>query len=328
MVTIPTLQAFFAKEEDPTVGRKALKHVKDNDTLLTACFIPMTCWIVCNVFKDAFKADSDMITGLDTSTSIFAHFVFTQMKHHGQDLEESQWNHLLRNLGQLAEDGITKQKVLFDERDVQQLVSNHHLVPFLCKFFLRKLTVVTNYSFMHLSFQEFFAALSYVLSDADVAQEKVKEVLDRVQQGLHVTSQKLHMSHMLPVIQFLFGLSNEEVTATHQLCFAPEIRRLLEDWIHRLIREEEGLPRTHNIQLFILECLYEVHEEGFVRGAMEVWNHLNLDGIPLKKSDCCVLAYCVRHCQAMERLTLTHCNLTAHKLRVLTDALAKSAEIG
>lgn len=308
--------------------RKALKHVKDNDTLLTACFIPVTCWIVCNVFKDVFKADTDMITGLDTSTSIFAHFVFTQMKHHSQDLEESQWSRLLRSLGQLAEDGITKQKVLFDERDVTQLVWNPHLVPFLCKFFLRKLSVVTKYSFMHLSFQEFFAALFYVLSEEDVALEKVKEVLDRVHQGLHITNQKLLMSHMLPVIKFLFGLSNEEVTATHQLCFSAEIRSLLEAWIHTLIREEEGLPRTHNIQLFILECLYEVHDEAFVRTAMEIWNCLNLDGIPLKKTDCSVLAYCVRHCQAMQRLTLTHCNLTAEKLKVLTDALAKSVELG
>lgn len=302
--------------------------MKDNDTLLTACFIPVTCWIVCNVFKDVFKEDKDMITGLDTSTSIFAHFVFTQMKHHGQDLEESQWEDLLRSLGQLAEVGITKQKVLFDERDVTQLVSNHHLVPFLCKFFMRKLSVVTKYSFMHLSFQEFFAALFYVLSDADVARKKVNEVLQTVQQGLHVTDQKLQMSHMLPVIQFLFGLSNKEVTATHQLCFSPDIRSELEKWIHRLIREEEGLPRTHNIQLFILECLYEVHEEAFVRKAMDIWNRLNLDGIPLKKTDCSVLAYCVRHCQDMERLVLTHCNLTAEKLKVLTDALAKSAEIG
>ncbi|XP_062386776.1 uncharacterized protein LOC134075234 [Sardina pilchardus] len=321
-------QAFFARDENPAVWQKALKHVKSNETLLTACFIPVTCWIVCNVFKDAFKKETDMIRGLDTSTSIFAHFVFTQMKHHGPNLEESEWSSLLRNLGQLAEDGIIKQKVLFDERDVKQMVSNYHLVPFLCKFFLRKLNVVTKYSFMHLSFQEFFAALFYLLSDVDVAREKVKEILQRVQLGLNVTDQKLQMSHLLPVIQFLFGFSNQEVTDTHQLRVAPEIRSLLEEWIHQLIKDEEGLPRTHNIQLFILQCLYEIHEEDFVQTAMEIWNRINLDGVPLKKTDCSMLAFCVRHCRAMERLTLTHCNLTAEKMKVLVDALAKSTELG
>ncbi|XP_041928562.1 uncharacterized protein LOC121693301 isoform X1 [Alosa sapidissima] len=321
-------RAFFAREENPAVWKKALRHVKNNETLLTACFIPVTCWIVCNVFKDVFKNEMDMIRGLDTSTSIFAHFVFTQMKHHGADLEENEWSSLLRNLGQLAEDGILKQQVLFDERDVKQLVSNHHLVPFLCKFFLRKLNVVTKYSFMHLSFQEFFAALFYLLSGVDVAREKVKDILQRVQQGLNATDQKLHMSHLLPVIQFLFGFSNQEVTATHELHVAPEIRLLLEDWIHQLIKDEEGLPRTHNVQLFILQCLYEIHEEDFVRTAMGIWNKINLDGVPLKRTDCSMLAFCVRHCSTMERLTLTHCNLTAEKLKVLVEALAKSAELG
>ncbi|XP_031418811.1 NACHT, LRR and PYD domains-containing protein 6-like isoform X2 [Clupea harengus] len=321
-------QAFFAREEDPEAGIKALKHVKDNETLLTACFIPVTCWIVCNVFKDVFKGGTDIITDLDTSTSIFAHFVFTQMKHHGSDLDESEWTNLLKNLGELAADGITKQKVLFDEYDVKQKVSNHRLVPFLCKFFLRKLNVETKYSFMHLSFQEFFAALFYLLSDTDIAREQVEEMLLKVKQGLNVTDQKLHMSHLLPVIQFLFGLSNKEVTSSHQLSAFPEIRSLLEDWICDLIEAEEGLPRTHNIQLFILQCLYEVHEEGFVQKVMENWNRINLDGIPLKKTDCSVLAYCVRHCQDMERLTLTHCNLTAEKLKVLTEALVKCKELG
>ena len=107
---------------------------------------------------------------------------------------------------------------------------------------------------------------------------------------------------------------------------------LLEKWICDLIKAEEGLPRTHNIQLFLLQCLYEVHEEGFVKRVMKKWNRINLDGIPLKKTDCSVLAYCVRHCQDMERLTLTHCNLTGEKLKVLTEALdecqCKCKELG
>ena len=323
-------QAFF--EQDKNVGIEVLKHVKDNETLLTACFIPITCWIVCNVFKDVFKGGTDIITDLDTSTSIFAHFVFTQMKHHGSDLDESEWINLLKNLGELAVDGITKQKVLFDEYDVKQKVSNHKLVPFLCKFFLRKLNVETKYSFMHLSFQEFFAALFYLRSDTDISRQKVGEMLLKGKQGLNVTDQELHMSHLLPVIQFLFGLSNKEVTSSHQLSAFPEISpkmcSLLEKWICDLIKAEEGLPRTHNIQLFLLQCLYEVHDEGFVQKVMENWNRINLDGIPLKKTDCRVLAYCVRHCQAMKRLTLTHCNLTAEKLKVLTEALVKCKELG
>ncbi|KAL2104393.1 hypothetical protein ACEWY4_001261 [Coilia grayii] len=315
-------QTFFAGEENARVRERALNHVMGTDTLLTACFIPVTCWIVCNVFKDVLQEDTDIPSVLDTTTSIFAHFVFTQRNYHGPSLDDNQWSLLLKSLGKLAMDGVMKQIVLFDECDVDQKMSDNH--PFLGKVFQKKVSKVeTKYSFMHLSFQEFFAALFH-LSDLDVA----KKTLQRVQEDLSTADQKLHMSHLLPIVQFLFGLLNHNVIRLHSLSEPPDICFLLEEWICELIRAEEGLSRTHNIQIFILHCLYEAHEAGFVERAMNVWNRINLDGIPLKKTDCSVLAYCVRHCSSLERLILTHCNLTGDKLRVLTEAMGMSEELG
>lgn len=324
-------KAFFQGSKDPHRWEKALNHVKENDTLLTACFIPLTCWVVGTILDDVFSKNSGTPSGLDTNTSIFARFVYMQKKYHSQVQGESNWNDILKNVGEIAYDGIIASdtiKVFFDDSYVKQKIQNPNDIPFLCEFFLRNLEVESQYRFMHLSFQEFFTALFYILIDSEKAQKKVKEVLQRVQQKHHVTDQKQHMSHVLPVIQFLFGLLNKKVTLIHQLSVSRKIHSLLKKWIHNLIKDEEGLARTYNIQLFILQCLYEVHDEGFVRKAMKNWNRLNLDGIPLKLTDCKVLAYCMKHCQTMKRLILTHCNLTPEKLRVLTDAMAKSSELG
>ncbi|XP_063039872.1 uncharacterized protein LOC134435054 isoform X2 [Engraulis encrasicolus] len=322
------IQAFFVENED--MGSTVQKRVMEDATLLTACSIPVTCWIICNVFEDMLQDGEDISSALYTTTSIFAHFVSMQMEHHGpsQAVDDDQWSGLIRSLGELAMEGVMKQIVLFDDSDVDKRIPENLRGPFLGKFFLKKISKFeTKYSFMHLSFQEFFAALFH-LCDLDVAEEKITSTLKQVEEDLYTSKQKLKMSHLLPVIQFLFGLSNQDVT---RLPGQPEPDRvcpLLEKWIHDLIKEEDGLPRTHNIQLFILYCLYEAHEEGFVQRAMCVWNSINLVRIPLTMSDCRVLSFCIQHCPAMEELTLMDCNLTGEMLGVLAAQLAKCKTLG
>lgn len=329
-------KAFYQGKTNPQLWEKALSHVKKNETLLTACFIPLTCWIIGTIFDIEFNKTSSTPSELHTNTSIFARFVRMQKNHHFQIQEEREWNKLLRNLSKIANDGLIANdtiKVFFDDTDVKQRTQSSSEIPFLLVYPLKGTEVKLKYCFMHLSFQEFFAALFYVLRGLDKGQKKLKKVLKMVQQKLHETDQKQYMSHVFPVIQFVFGLLNKEVLEHWKTSKSEnkmsKIRSLLEKWIHKLIKEQGGLPRTHNIQLFILQCLYEVHEEKFVKKAMGIWNQLNLDGIPLKMADCSMLAYCMKHrTQDMERLILTHCNLTPEKLKVLIDALDKSPKLG
>ncbi|XP_063048673.1 NACHT, LRR and PYD domains-containing protein 1 homolog [Engraulis encrasicolus] len=305
----------FCKDEE--LWEKALGSVKENETLYTSCFIPVICWIVCTVFREHMEKHIEVTNALETTTSIFVHFVKILLEHHCQGLKQPLA--LLRSLGQLAESGIQKQQVLFDKESVEGTVSDLTSVPFLCKFLLKETVEKKEmFSFMHLSFQEFFAALHYT-SDQD--QENVKKMLDSVEQHEDKT-------HILPVIQFLFGLSKVKVVQdlknlglTHNLCW----EACLKEWLVKLIENKDS--EKDDMMLFTLHCLYELHDEEFVRTAMAVWDEIWFD-IPLTRADCWVLLYCLQCCSTIPTLKLAKCNITPDKLRMMQPALSKCQELG
>ncbi|XP_063043019.1 NACHT, LRR and PYD domains-containing protein 1 homolog [Engraulis encrasicolus] len=302
----------FCKDEQ--FGEKTLGSVKENETLYTSCFIPVICWIVCTVFREHMEKHIDVTKGLETTTSIFVRFVSILLKHHCQGLKQPVPD-LLRSLGQLAESGIQKQQVLFDKKSVEGTVSDLTSVPFLCKFLLKE-TVGTKemFSFMHLSFQEFFTALHYTQDE-----ERVKELLTLMEQQEGKT-------HLLPVIQFLFGLAKVKVVQdlkdlelTTNIC----LEKHLKEWVVKLIKKKDGRK-----MLFTLHCLYELHDEDFVRTAMAKWEKVKFESIPLTRADCWVLLYCLQCCPTIPSLTLSECNITPDKLRMLQPALRKCQELG
>ncbi|XP_031434454.1 NACHT, LRR and PYD domains-containing protein 1 homolog [Clupea harengus] len=158
-------QKFFKEE---LLAKKAFDCVRTNETLYTACFIPVICWIICTVFREQEEEGKDITKELETSTSIFVHFVSTLLDHHCQGLSQPAEETLLRSLGQLAERGLQEHQVLFDEKSLSEAfpdpsqATKHN--PFLGKFLQKKkVKQETMYSFMHLSFQEFFAARQYLM---------------------------------------------------------------------------------------------------------------------------------------------------------------------
>ncbi|XP_048089731.1 NACHT, LRR and PYD domains-containing protein 1 homolog [Alosa alosa] len=313
------VQEYFQRFcQDQQVAEKALRSVKATGTLFSSCSIPVICWIVCTVFREQLKENAEMAE-LETTTSIFVHFVSTLLEHHCQGLSQPVPT-LLRSLGQLAERGMLEQQVLFEKESVLSTVSDPASVPFLCKFLMKKkVRLEEMFSFMHLSFQEFFTALNYT---SDQNKKKVKKLLGSVKEYDS-------KSYVLPVIQFLFGLSNKEVIQDLKelkLPSTPSIRGQLEKWILELIEKSKDSKKSNEL-LFILHCLCELHEEEFVRRAMEVWGKITFASIPLTTTDCSVLLYCLQRCPTIRSLELNVCNITAEKLRMLQPALSRCEEL-
>ncbi|XP_029561659.1 NACHT, LRR and PYD domains-containing protein 3 [Salmo trutta] len=315
-------QRFFKKEQH---SQQAYDSVRKNETLFTACFIPVICWIICTVYREQFYEGTEMIQSLETTTSIFVEFVATLLKHHCQDLGQSDLT-ILQRLGKLAEKGTEEQQVLFDHDSVSQTVSDPSKVPFLCKFLQKKrVSQTTMYSFMHLSFQEFFTALSYMLLGDEEAQGKVRELLSKVRRGKE-------NSHLLPIVQFLFGIANKEVGKRLEdkkyISCSQGIWTQLKHFILEVIEKEKEDRNTidyhiSSMWLFAFHCLYELHVDDFVKKAMNTYTEFNLTHIPLTKTDCWVLKYCFQHCKCIERLILNWCKLTADKIKILLPALEK-----
>ncbi|XP_026061038.1 NACHT, LRR and PYD domains-containing protein 3-like isoform X2 [Carassius auratus] len=305
-------QKFF---QDEQLFRRGYTFVKTNETLFTACSIPVICWITCTVMRDRFTDGADVTSGLETITSIYVDFVFTLLDHHCQGLSQPV-PILLKSLGQLAERGMLERQVLFDEESVHETVSDSAKNPFLCKFlFKRRIHQETMFSFMHLSFQEFFTALYYVLLDEEESQKKLAVLLNH---------NDCYPPDFPAVWQFTFGLLNKAVRHTlmkkHGLFFHPNTQACLKKWIlkkfHLNCLFDSGA-------LFLLHCLYELHEDDFVKEAMESLNRLYTYGELLRRTDCWALLYCLQCCQSIKKVDLMSSSLTPEKLMMILPVLHK-----
>uniref|UniRef100_A0A8C2FUL6 NACHT domain-containing protein n=1 Tax=Cyprinus carpio TaxID=7962 RepID=A0A8C2FUL6_CYPCA len=317
-------QKFF---QDEQLFRRAYTFVKANENLFTACSIPVICWIICTTIKERFRVGADVTSGLETTTSIYVDFVSTLLKHHCQGLSQERdagsVPTLLRSLGQLAERGMLEQQVLLDENTVYETVSDPVANPFLCKFlFKRRICQETMFSFMHLSFQEFFTAL-YCVMDEEESQRKLSQLISVQDSGSLNCPPRF-----AAVVQFAFGLLNKDVRYTLRkslgLFVHPNTQALLKEWILEELQIDILQART----LFILHCLYELHEEDFVIKAMKSWSRINAYASFLRRTDCWALLYCSQCCQSIEELDLLSCSgLTSEKLMIILPVLPKFKKI-
>ncbi|XP_073714424.1 NACHT, LRR and PYD domains-containing protein 1 homolog [Misgurnus anguillicaudatus] len=323
-------QKFFQDEE---LFRKAYESVKSNETLLTVCSIPVICWIICTVIRERFNDGADLTRGLETTTSIYVEFVSTVLEHHCQGLNESVPN-LLRSLGQLAERGMLEQQVLFDEKNIQETIQDPVNHPFLNKFLLdKRIQQETMFRFIHLSFQKFFTALYFVLLDEIESQKKVRELLHTVARGWASScwsvaefsnrDSEIRKSNQLQsVILFLCGLcKNESINSffkKHNVTVSINIETQLKEWIHQCL-----LKYQHENMMFILHCLYELHDKSFIGKVLKDLI-LDLSNISLNKTDCWVLRFCLQCCERIRNLKL---NVTSDHLKILQPALCRYEEL-
>ncbi|XP_050957917.1 NACHT, LRR and PYD domains-containing protein 1 homolog [Labeo rohita] len=298
-------QKFFQDEE---LFGKAYECVRANETLITACSIPVICWIICTVMRERFSDGADVTSGLETTTSIYVDFVSTLLEHHCQGLSQSVPT-MLRSLGQLAERGMLEKQVLFDEESVNKIGLDPAANPFLCKFlFKKRICQETMFSFMHLSFQEFFTALYYISLDNKMFTGKLREMA-------YTFSSSYEVVH-----RFLFGLLNEDVRSTLKRKYGVSVHPDIENSLKKSLFQGRCV-------FFTLHCLYELHEESFVKEVLNAEKHIFISYTPLRRTDCWALLYCALCCERIKELTLYCCKLVSENLSIIQPVLHKFERI-
>ncbi|XP_048217239.1 NACHT, LRR and PYD domains-containing protein 10 [Perognathus longimembris pacificus] len=194
---------FFTDEGQ---ARGALDQVSSNAVLYKACQVPGICWVVCSWLKRQMERGQLVLETPRNSTDIFTAYVSTFLPTDddpkGSELTR---NRVLRNLCSLAVEGIQHQRFLFEEADL----SRHHLhapslTAFLnCNDYHEGLDMKKFYSFRHISFQEFFYAMSFLVKE-DPSQPG-KETLKEVQRLLGIKEQEKYEELTLSM-QFLLDI--------------------------------------------------------------------------------------------------------------------------
>ncbi|TSK82193.1 La-related protein 7 [Bagarius yarrelli] len=156
-------QRFF---QDEKLATKMFEIVAANDLMLTLCYIPAFCHIMCSILKESKRLCT---ANPRTMTDIYVQYLLALVKSHtNSDISMKHQQHLekiLLNLGRLAYQKLMNQETLFysNSDDIANCV--------IASAFLDKTSIQEPgctedvYSFTHLTIQEFFAALYCAMED-------------------------------------------------------------------------------------------------------------------------------------------------------------------
>ncbi|NXE03717.1 NLRP3 protein, partial [Lophotis ruficrista] len=306
---------FFENKEE---GRKAFQFVKGNEMIFTMCLIPIMCWIVCTVMKQQLESGEDLAQTAKTTTGIYILYVSSLLKSLSSKLKQN-LHIILKRLCCLAADGIWKQKVLFEEEAIKEFFLNQRdtLPLFLNESTFQKGIVCGSaYSFIHLSVQEFFASLFYVLEDDGETRDKQEDPKRDVKELLENYGNS-RQDFMLTV-RFLFGLLNTEQRNALEKetgCkISPEIKEELLTWLQTSQKTALTINAEKKAVIHDLEachCLYEIQDESFVKTALGYFTRIYLRDINFSQLDQIVLSFSIKNWPRLESLQVGYCSFVS-----------------
>ncbi|NXN72285.1 NLRP3 protein, partial [Himantopus himantopus] len=301
--------------QNPEQAAAAFQFVRGNETLFTMCLVPIVCWIVCTVMKQQLGRTGGLAQSPKTTTGIYILYLSALLRSLSGRLRRDMPG-VLRRLCCLAADGIWKQKVLFEEKEVQgYALDQREALPLLLNehLFQKDISCVSTYSFIHLSFQEFFAALFYLLEDDEEARDPPAGPTRDVKALLE--SYGNSRNYFMLTVRFLFGLLNEErrreLEEEMGCKISPRITQELLAWLQNSQKTALALLMQETVAISELEvchCLYELQDERFVATALDPFTGVYLRGLNLNRFDQMVLSFSVKNFPKLESLDLGRCS--------------------
>ncbi|XP_062274511.1 protein NLRC3-like [Scomber scombrus] len=168
-------EEYFRKRfSDEEQSSRIISHIKTSRSLHIMCHIPVFCWITATVLKDMLTTDQRGELP-KTLTDMFSHFLLVQTKRKKNKYDERKVKspqgltkadkQLLLKLGRLAFEQLEKGNILFYQEDLEQCgldITEASVLSGFCTEILKRESVIFQksvYSFIHLSVQEFLAAV-------------------------------------------------------------------------------------------------------------------------------------------------------------------------
>ncbi|XP_036418008.1 NACHT, LRR and PYD domains-containing protein 12-like [Colossoma macropomum] len=293
----PQKEEYFRKRiSDQSLAERIITHMKSSRSLYIMCHIPVFCWIAAIVLERMLgEAESGEIP--KTLTQMFTHFLIFQIKHSSQkyqrknDIDHEQTRKIILALGKLAFQQLEKGNLIFYEEDLRECgidVREVSVYSGVCTQIFREefgLHLGKVFSFVHLSVQEFLAALYTFLHFIS----NNRNVLLKQSIGFFGFFKKLSMSDFLKTavdnalhsenghldlyLRFLLGLSLDSnqtllrglMTQTGNSSQSTEE---IVEYIKEKIRENPSPEKTINL----FHCLNELNDHSLVQ---EVQTYLN-----------------------------------------------------
>ncbi|KAJ7997700.1 hypothetical protein DPEC_G00214850, partial [Dallia pectoralis] len=278
----PQKEEYFRKRfSDEYLASRIISHIKTSRSLHIMCHIPVFCWIVATVLGYMLTTD-DKVELPKTLTDMYSHFLVFQslhrkVKYDGKKETDSHWNtETMKTLGKLAFQQLQKGNLIFYETDLKECgidINEASVYSGVCTQMCRTEAVRQEkvFCFVHLSIQEFLAALYVFLSfnNHSINLMDEKNLTPWYVCDFHKTSVdkalQSETGHLDLFLRFLLGLSLESnqkhlqglLTKTRS---SSQSHKETVNYIKEKIRENPSSERCINL----FHCLNELNDHSLV----------------------------------------------------------------